>query len=241
MKKVIDYPIQLKISIPETKRSYTLTLSIHTTIKEINSIISQKLGYDPFITNFNFESPKEYIVLNPTSTLQQNRLRTGDTLVAKITLTTSTNPKNALESKSPLIRSLMSFSEFPKYQVNLKSNVYGLIIEGICVNDKCLAYAENMIFPLGLGTFTIGEILNGIKCPICPYREFGVNPSVVVKQIKLVNCFFKYEGRYKDKQGFVQRKVYPGFIKIEGENTTRLYKVIEENNWLDFLVTIKGL
>ena len=213
MKKVVDYPISIKISVPETKKSYTLSLSIHTTIKEINSIISEKLGYDPFITNFNFESPRDFIILNPTSTLQQNRIRPGDTLHAKITLITSPNPKANLDSKSPLIRSLINLSELPNYKTNLRSNVYGLIIEGVCVNDKCLSYAENMNYPLGIGSFTISDILNGIKCPICPYRELGVNPSVVVKQIKLVNCCFKYEGRYKDDQGFMQRKACPSFFR----------------------------
>jgi len=241
MKKVVDYPIKIKISIPETKRSYSLNLSIHTTIKEINSIVSQKLGYDPFITNFNFEDPRDFIILNPTSTLQQNRIRPGDTLNAKITLITSTNPKANLDTKSPLIRSLIDLSDLSTYKTNLRSNVYGLILEGVCVNDKCLAYAENMNFPLGIGTFTINDILNGVKCPICPYRELGVNPSVVIKQIKLVNCYFKYEGRFKDNQGFVQRKACPGFFKIEGENTTKLYQIIDKNKWMDFLLTVKSL
>ena len=241
MKKVVDYQINIRISIPETKKTFELKLSIHTTIKEINSLISEKLGYDPFITNFNFESPRDYIILNPTSTLQQNRLRTGDILYAKITLITSNNPKSSLESKSPLINSLANFSQLSKYKVNLRTNVYGLIIEGVCVNDKCLAYAENMNFPLGMGSFTIDEILNGVKCPICPYRELGINPSVVVKQIKLTNCCFKYEGRYKDKKGFVQRKSGGELIRVEGENTTKLYKIIEEKNWIDFLVVVKQL
>lgn len=241
MKKVVDYPINIKIYIPETKRSFTLNLSIHTTIKEINTIISKKLGYNPFITNFNFECPREYFILKPTSTLQQNRIRQGDTLYAKITLTTTFNPKSSLDTRAPLIRTLSELSELKKYQKNIRSNIYGLIIEGICINEKCLSYAENMSFPLGTGEFTIGEILNGIKCPICPYRDFGINPSIVVKQIKLINCFFKYEGRYKDHQGFIQRISNSCFTKIEGENTTKLYKIIEGKQWIDFLVTVKSL
>lgn len=241
MKKVAHYNINITVSIPETKRLYPLNLSIHRTMKEINSIISEKLGYDPFITNFNFESPRDFIILNPTSTLLQNCIRNNDTIIAKLTITTSINPKNCLESRSPLIRSLMELSELSKYKVNLKSNIYGLILEGVCVNDKCLSYAENMIFPLGTGFFTINEILNGVKCPICPYREFRVNPSIIVKQIKLVNCYFKYEGRVKDKNGFIQKKNWSGFIKIEGENTTKLYQIISGRNWIDFIVNIKQL
>lgn len=241
MKKVVDYPIQIKISIPETKRSFSFSLSIHTTIKEINSMVSQKLGYNPFLTNFNFESPRDYIILSPTSTLQQNNIRNNDTLFAKLTITSTNNPKSSLDSRSPLIRSLLNLSELNKYGKTLRTNIYGLIIDGVCVNEKCLSYAENMSFPLGTGTFTLDEILNGIKCPICPYKELGVNPSIVVKQIKLVNCYFRFEGNYKDRQGFVHRKAAGNFLKVEGENTNKLYQIIEEFQWVNFLLTVKQL
>lgn len=241
MKKVVDYPIKIRISIPETKKSFDLNLSIHTTVKEINSIISQKLGFDPFITNFNFEAPRDFYIMNPTSTLLQNRVRSGDIIQAKITLTTTLNAKSQLNPRSQIIKSLIDLSELSNYKPNVRSNVYGLIIEGVCINQKCLGYAENMKFPLGVGEFNLNEIINGIKCPICPYREFGTNPLIVVKQIKLVNCYFKYEGSYKDDNGFVHRKVCPSFFKIEGENINKLYQIIDKNKWIDFSITVKAM
>ncbi len=52
MKKVYDYDVRIGVKVPETKKTYKMILSIHTTIKEIENKICDLLGYDMFSTYF---------------------------------------------------------------------------------------------------------------------------------------------------------------------------------------------
>ena len=101
MKKVYDWDINVTVSIPESKKNFQFTLSIHTTIKEINTRLAQKLNLDPFVTNFSFFHKYGYTTLSPQSTLQQNRITKNDVLLAKYTLIPGKprNPKDEMSIK----------------------------------------------------------------------------------------------------------------------------------------------
>ena len=91
MKKVYDYTIPIKISLPDAKKNISLNLSIHTRIKEINDIVTEKIGFPPFSTNINFICNRTSERLDHISTLQQNNIKPGDTLTAYLSMTSKEN------------------------------------------------------------------------------------------------------------------------------------------------------
>jgi len=68
MKKVYDYNIRVKVSVPESKKNLFFIVSIHSTIKELNTKVAAAMQLDPFITNLDF-SFNDWYILPPESTL----------------------------------------------------------------------------------------------------------------------------------------------------------------------------
>ena len=41
MKKVYDYNIRVKVTVPESKKNFSFIISIHSTIKELNTKVAE--------------------------------------------------------------------------------------------------------------------------------------------------------------------------------------------------------
>lgn len=238
MKKVYDYTIPIKISLPDAKKNISLDLSIHTRIKEINDIITEKIGFQPFSTNINFICKRTYERLDHISTLLQNNIKPGDTLIAYLSMTSKQNKSRKIK----MVKKLTDLEIIAKeYNFGKINDIYGLIIEGMCPNSKCLLNGKDQIFPLGTGTFSLDQILNELKCPICPYKDQAMNKQIIIKNIKFVNCYFQCRGSVEGERIRGKSKELKKLWKIEGEDSDIFYKILDENKWITLVINVKHL
>ena len=67
-------------------------------------------------------------------------------------------------------------------------------------------------------------IMKKIKCPICPDQYKA--PSIIIKEMKLINCYWRYKGNYR---GFLNASTYISHesnIIVNGEDSSSLYKIM---------------
>ena len=77
---------------------------------------------------------------------------------------------------------------------------------------------------MGSGEFMLSWIMKEIKCPICP--DIYKAPGLIIKEMKLVNCYWKYKGNYR---GIHNTSVYKSNEKnviVNGSDNSSLYKVM---------------
>ena len=68
--------------------------------------------------------------------------------------------------------------------------IKGLNVDGICKNEKCEAYNQEVDCPIGIGSFDLVRDADRIKCPIC-HNEIDPTTCVFCK------CEYKLEGKKK--------------------------------------------
>ena len=66
----------------------------------------------------------------------------------------------------------------------------GLNVDGICKNEKCEAYNQEVDCPIGIGSFDLVRNADRIKCPICNNE---IDPTTCV----FCKCEYKLEGKKK--------------------------------------------
>eukprot|EP01015_Nassula_variabilis_P008752 TRINITY_DN16935_c0_g1_i1.p3 TRINITY_DN16935_c0_g1~~TRINITY_DN16935_c0_g1_i1.p3 ORF type:complete len:194 (-),score=11.76 TRINITY_DN16935_c0_g1_i1:102-683(-) len=180
---------------------------------------------------------KEYteVPLAPMTTLFQNKIKTGDVLIAEIVLAQD----YGLLLKKPVNLYLPDeqiAGYYPKYRIG----TYGIILYGVCNNPKCIEYQKDMQIPLGGGKFNFEEMVTKTKCPACPYRELGVNPPIQVRDIKFVNCFWRYEGKYAlQASGNPDSEIAKNWFRVEGEDNKKFYDLLEQKDWQELTLIVK--
>ena len=70
MKKNYDWNVTVWIYVPDIKYSVKVVASIHSTIKELEDIVSDLLGLESFSTYYNFYAPNEPHALSSITTLK---------------------------------------------------------------------------------------------------------------------------------------------------------------------------
>lgn len=89
-----------------------------------------------------------------------------------------------ISNKNGLIRK--NFASAPKWNKIKK----GLNISGICKNNSCEAYNQEVDCQIGMGKFDLVGDADEIKCPIC-FNE--INPTTCI----FCKCKYKFEGKKK--------------------------------------------
>jgi hypothetical protein len=50
---------------------------------------------------------------------------------------------------------IISHEEYHQYHPKVRQPTYGLIVEGVCANTRCVNYCQKITVPLGCGEFTL--------------------------------------------------------------------------------------
>ena len=74
----------------------------------------------------------------------------------------------------------------PKWNIIIE----GLNVDGICKNEKCEAFNQEVDCKIGLGTFDLVRDADRIKCPMC---DNEIDPTTCV----FCKCEYKLEGKKK--------------------------------------------
>ena len=82
-------------------------------------------------------------------------------------------------------------SSAPKYRYLCA----GLTLEGICKREGCEAFNKNVLLPVGMGHFSIAEIIHFQKCPICAQE---INHSTI-KTMGFYYCYYQVTGKKTDE------------------------------------------
>lgn len=193
------YNINVKVFVSDTTKSFIFNVSIHTTLKELAILVADRLGLDVFRTEISFQTRYDYVKLNPSSTLNQNRITTNNSeLYANIDII-STKPMYNEEDVTPTTNlalnknlSILDYvDKFPSKQVSF---AFGLNAEGVCMNKKCIYFKRDVVCPLGVGVFLLNNVLHKLKCPACPYKSLDIDPPIIIKKLKFKTCAWKLKG-----------------------------------------------
>ena len=193
------YNINIRVYVSDTSKSFLFNVSIHTTMKEIGILVADNLGLDIFRTEISFRTRYNYIKLNPSSTLNQNKITTNNCELYANIDTISTKPvynenEIRLDTNLALNNNLSLLDFIDKFPAKQASLTYGLNAEGICIDKKCIYFRREVVCPLGVGTFPLTYILKNLKCPACPYKSLDIDPAIVIKNLKFKTCVWKIKG-----------------------------------------------
>lgn len=234
-----ERPISIAVKIREIGKTFYFTLAQKTKIKEISLQLSELLNLDILRTNYSISLG--YEVLNPASTLLQNKVRSGDLLIAKMLETGSINIKTPQKTmtKSKSSENLtpekyIDVSKYQDYRVKQETDILGLKLVGVCENSSCVANEMKVTIPVGTGVFKLTSLLKETKCMAC-------KRSVKVKELLLTNCFWKVEGKYYDSNGFCNTKYMKGFYRADGTPSDMIYQKLRETEFIDPKITVKAL
>ena len=126
-----------------------------------------------------------------------------------------------------------------KYPIQTSCFTNGINLEGVCINKKCIYYNREIIKSLGFGIFNLNDILHSIKCGTCPYKEYGTNPAIIIKQILLKDCQWKISGSVLIRAGIEIPKQWEKWNFIKGEDSNKLHCKIDQNLWTKIFIHIK--
>ena len=120
--------------------------------------------------------------------------------------------------------------------------VDGLTIEAICINPKCINFHRHIVFPIGMGTFSLERVQKDIKCQMCPYRALGINPAVIVKELQFKNCRWTISGHKKARNGngYFEQSLNR-WVRVEGKDTTSFQHIVSQDQWKNVWIEIKKI
>jgi len=241
--------IRIKIKVPDMNREFNFKLLKKTRIKEICIRLCDLLDLDPLRTDIFMFPPGGFLEMNHSSTLFQNGIDESMILTAKIHYTGYRSKVNTLykivskktEFGNATAENFIDSDKFPVYSLRTQVELYGVKVTGTCVNPRCIAYDKEVSFLLGTGTFDINNILTNTRCQTCPYKDRNSQKPIKVKNISLVNCYWKVEGNYIDVNGFNNFKYCKDWFKTEGADNLKLYDMLQKTNYINPALVVKCL
>ncbi|KAM3134546.1 hypothetical protein pb186bvf_013360 [Paramecium bursaria] len=240
--------ITLTIILNSTKQSLKFNIGIHTTIKEISNKLAGELCLDVFRTRISFQYGYTTNKLDESKTLSQLSITNPqESIYANVeSLHTKQLGKVTLREKKPVLKQkyrvtdldLVAFhpGQIQRYEVD------GLTLEGVCVNPKCLNFQRDIVYPIGFGTFSVDRILKEIKCDLCPYKDMGVNPPVVMKEMQFKQCKWTISGKKQARvgNGYFEQSLNR-WVRVEGKDNLSYQQIVGQDQWLNVWIEIKPI
>ena len=226
--------VRLKVVIPKMKTGYVVSVQRWQRIQMLVIDLAKRVGVDFLASNIKLHKKLSHVPMDPASTVHQNDLKDGEEIFAHII---STNDGWVYYSKS---HDFETVSEYHKYMPK-KQILPGLNLEAMCVHPRCIEYGKVKVLPQGTGHFNINQLLSNTKCSLCPDRDKGINPPMAVKEIKLVSCYWRYEGDIVKKDGFPSREFLKGWRKVENFDNEAFGQLYQQHNWKDLVLVLRGL
>lgn len=234
--------VDIKVKVMDVGKTFNFRFAKGKRIKEIGHQLAELLNLDSLRTNFVFTSHLGLEVLSPTSTLLQNNVRSGDTLVAKM-LYTGYNKINMATFSKTMTKtqtfgsfkpdSYIDEKQYGDYELKSPTDVIGMKLIGICQNPKCVTEGKKVTFLIGVGNYFIMDLLTDTKCSAC-------KKPVNVSNISLSNCVWKIEGNFMDSNGFLNFKTMKSFNRTEGTDNESFYEKLRETKYSNPKVIIKS-
>eukprot|EP00825_Cyclidium_porcatum_P047235 TRINITY_DN7630_c0_g2_i1.p1 TRINITY_DN7630_c0_g2~~TRINITY_DN7630_c0_g2_i1.p1 ORF type:complete len:254 (+),score=25.97 TRINITY_DN7630_c0_g2_i1:145-906(+) len=241
-KREPNYILNVRIFIEGQKKVLGFKVGVHTFIKELENKIADALGLDMIRTSISIYHSEHQGKLNSAQTLFQNNIvKNNENLSAQISnistlkLVYDKNEKNAFKYQGNVSAIDLTY----KYPLQKGGLVEGINLECLCVNRKCINFNRTIIFPLGLGTYNLEELMKGQPCPSCPYKDLNCIVLAAVKQIKLKQCLFTLKGQVKQQTRVVNFELGQ-WIPVT-EDSSYFQTILEQNNWVDVNIIIKPL
>lgn len=232
--KIKTKKFMLKINVTKVKSTLAFQVCLNTRIQNIIIKICKKIGIDHLNSNLQLYKGFSRSPLVKSRTLGQYKVKPGETLKCEII---SANSDWTYYTKT---HDFETVEEYKKY-LPKKYIMPGMNLECMCVNPDCIEYGEPKVKPLGTGHFDINKLFVGVKCCICPDRAKGTNPPMAIKKVVFVSCYWRYEGKKYDVNGFEGLKFNKGWVRIENCDEKNFAKLMASEKWADMKIIIRGL
>jgi hypothetical protein len=164
--------IQLGIQSPNSSRLSLLSLYKDQTISKLKEKIRHK-----GVFSGNFQLIWKDIQLDEMLTIESYNITSGDTLNIMIfdrDLTSPTKKKST-----------------PRWKVKKT----GLVLEGFCHNDRCMAFKQRVSIVLGYGEFNMVQEMTQLQKHVCPVCQVAMSR---LHHFGFVNCTYKANGVLMD-------------------------------------------
>lgn len=226
--------LRVQIVMPQTKSGFQVVVEPSTRIQSIIIEVAKKLGVNHLQSNIKLYKKLDRAPMEASSTINQNLVKDRDQLFVQIS---STNSGWSYYTKT---HDFETAHEYHKYMPK-KYITPGLVIECMCVNPKCINYGKLKVIPLGTGHHNLNQILTGTKCHLCPDRDKQTNPPMALRSVKLVSCYWRFEGDIVKSDGFPSRDFSRGWRKVEDFDAEAFGKVWLKEKWTDLDIVCRGL
>lgn len=164
--------IQLGIQSPNSSRLNLLSLYKDQTISKLKEKIRHK-----GVFSGTFQLIWKDIQLDEMLTIESYNIASGDTLNIMIfdrDLTSPTKKKST-----------------PRWKVKKA----GLVLEGFCHNDRCMAFKQRVSIVLGYGEFNMVHEMTQLQKHVCPVCQVAMSR---LHHFGFVNCTYKVNGVLMD-------------------------------------------
>ena len=224
----------LKIIVNKTKASFTFQVKPSSRVHAIIIEIAKRMGINHLKSDIQLFKKLARAPMEASSTLKQNGVGPSDIILCHIK---QTNTGWTYYSKTHDFETIKEYKRYlPKKYI-----MPGLNIEAMCVNPDCLNYGEERVIPFGTGEFDMNRIMTTTKCRICPGRDKGIEPPMAIKIVKMVSCYWRYEGHHPDKAGFSGLHFNKGWNKVKNCDEKKFAQLMDKHRWSDIKIYIRGL
>lgn len=94
---------------------------------------------------------------------------------------------------------------------------------------------------MGFGTFKWDQLVHNTKCSWCPERALGINPAMLVVELKFVKCIWRWKGHYPDKNGFIGLDYARKDNVVNNYDNIKLQELLQGHDWKDLEIFCIGL
>jgi len=123
---------------------------------------------------------------------------------------------------------------FVKTAPDYRKVKYGLNVEGICKNEKCIAYNKKVIINLKYGNFNLRYDIDKIYCPMC-------KNLVEYNSIGFSSCKYRFDGIKREKEG--KDCNYSNLSKDDYYYVGKRFELFKENvekiSWLSLKLDVQ--
>ena len=224
----------IKIRAKDIKSTFGFRVMPCTRIQKIIIDLANKIGIKHLSSSIQLYKRLANYPINKSGTVDQAKIKPNELIIMKI------DKANADWTWYTKTHDFETIKEYKKY-LPKKYILPGLNLNCMCVNPNCVEYGKAKVVPKGSGHFDVDDVMNNTFCEFCPDRKLGTNPQMAVKNVVMVSCYWRYEGKALDEGGFERTKFGKGWVKVENCDEKNFAKLFGDYKWKDLKIVVRGL
>lgn len=204
-----------------TSKTTVVTLSLYNTVGALKHILASREGCLPHQQHLLYAGR----ILEDSSRLFECGVSYHSTIHICLRLRGGAANFADVSNKSTLLP-----QNFSPSASTWRISVYGLNVEGKCVNNQCAAYNQMVIDGKGMVSWSL--IADKANCPVCHQQ---ITPTTCA----FTGCLWAFDGRKIGSKGFLE-DVEGSWQTASGEQYHRFQEEDNQANWHMLVLSAKS-